>query len=280
VEKSWRPNIEKLKEVGLSIDDISCIISNGPATFQSYFVPKVDFLLRAVGSAENLSLVLKRCPTVLCNSLENVLVPNLSVLEKECPHCQVVKLIKLLPRILSFRPEALKMKLKRAEKLGIARSSPMFIYALIIVCCLKEHIINARLDNLKRLGFSQDEVTSLVNRSPNALKITEELMGRKLEFLIKEMGFDKLFVITNPVFLTLSLDKRLIPRNLVKKLLELKGLSGAKGSFTTYVIPNEKQFIKRIVLPYEQAIPGLHRAYINACSGKSSAREWFQNISN
>jgi mTERF len=174
VEKSWRPNIEKLKEVGLSIDDVSCIISNGPSTFQCYFVLKVNFLLWALDSAENLSVVLKRCPVVLRNSLENVMVFNLSVLERECglSHCHVVQLIKLLPRILSFRPEALKMKLERAEKLGIAHSSPMFIYALIVVCCLKEHIIDARLDNLKIIivrGLNTRCLDQVTNETTEAL---------------------------------------------------------------------------------------------------------------
>jgi mTERF domain-containing protein len=61
------------------------------------------------------------------------------------------------------------------------------------------------------------------------LQISEEMVGRKMEFLIKEAGCDKLHLVRNKVLLTLSLEKRLIPpRSLVRKLLESKGLPVAK----------------------------------------------------
>jgi mTERF domain-containing protein len=61
------------------------------------------------------------------------------------------------------------------------------------------------------------------------LQISEEMVGRKMEFLIKEAGCDKLHLVRNTVLLTLSLEKRLIPpRSLVRKLLESKGLPVAK----------------------------------------------------
>ena len=80
--------------------------------------------------------------------------------------------------------------------------------------------------------------------------------------------------------LTLSLEKRLIPRSLVLKLLESKGLPVAKRGFLVFARQSEKKFLEKIVLSYEHTIPGLHRAYTDAVSCKTSAMEWFKNISN
>ncbi|XP_078182290.1 transcription termination factor MTERF8, chloroplastic-like [Carex rostrata] len=282
VEKIWRPNVAKLQEVGISIEVISFIVSRSPGVFQSNFAPKVDFWIRVLSSVENLSLVLKRFPQLLMSSLEKVIVPNLSFLEEQCglSLCQIAQLIKNQPRLMSSRAETLKMYAKRADELGIARSSQMFVYALVVVSSVNQSIIDARLHNLKSLGFSQDEVTSLVCSNPSILQKTEENIGSKVQFLIKEAGCDKLHVIRNTALLTLSLEKRLIPRSLVRKLLEKKGLPEGKRGLYSFAQPNEKQFLEKIVLPYEQTIPGLHRAYIDSVSGKTSAKEWFASISN
>ncbi|XP_078150278.1 transcription termination factor MTERF8, chloroplastic-like [Carex rostrata] len=282
VEKNWRPNVAKLQEVGISIEDISCIISHSPKAFQLNFVSKVDFWRRVLGSVENLTLVLKRNASLLQSNLEKAIVPNLSFLEEQCglSVCQIAQLIKCRPRIIISSTEVLKMKAKRAEELGVSHSSQMFVYALVVACCLNQRIIDARLTNLKNLGFSQDEVTTFVSKNPMVLTIAEEMMRSKIQFMIKDAGCDKLHVVRNPFVLTLSLEKRLIPRSLVLKLLESKGLRVAKRGFPFFARLTEKKFLEKIVLSFEHTIPGLHRAYIDACSGKTSAKEWFKNISN
>ncbi|XP_078150279.1 transcription termination factor MTEF18, mitochondrial-like [Carex rostrata] len=281
VEKNWRPNVAKLQEVGISIEDISCIISHSPKAFQSNFVSKVDFWKRVLGSVENLTLVLKRSATLLQSNLEKAIVPNLSFLEEQCglSVCQIAQLIKCQPRFIMSSTEVLNMRAKRAEELGVSRSSQMFVYALLVVG-LNQRIIDARLTNLKSLGFSQDEVTTLVSKSPMVLTITEEMIRSKIQFIIKDAGCDKLHVVRNPSVLSLSLEKRLIPRSLVLKLLKSKGLPVAKRGFLFLARQTEKNFLEKIVLSYEHTIPGLHRAYTDAVSGKTSAKEWFKNISN
>lgn len=85
-----------------------------------------------------------------------------------------------------------------------------------------------------------------------------------MEFLIKEAGCDKIYVVQNPYMLMYSLENRLIPRTVVRKLLRSKGLEAANRSFVSVVQSTEKKFLEQYVLPYEHAIPGLHRAYADA----------------
>ncbi|XP_078150282.1 transcription termination factor MTEF1, chloroplastic-like isoform X2 [Carex rostrata] len=157
VEKIWRPNVAKLQEVGISIEDISCMVSHSPLAFKSNFVSKVDFWKRVLGSVENLTLVLKRNAALLQSNLEKAIVPNLSFLEEQCglSVCQIAQLIKYQPRFINSSTETLKMKAKRAEELGVSRSSQTFVYALVVVSSLNQHIIDARLTNLKSLAFSK-----------------------------------------------------------------------------------------------------------------------------
>jgi mTERF domain-containing protein, mitochondrial len=269
VENSWRPAVAKLQEIGLSIEDISSIISDNPSMFRLNIVPKLDFWKQYLCSVKNPYAFLRNSPAMFRSNLEKVVMPNLSFLQEECGLSvrQILQLTISSPRWISSNPETLKMTAKRADQLGVRRSSPMFVYALITVGSLNRCTVDARLNNLRRLGFSQEEVNSIVSKLPVVLRIPEELIGRKLEFLVKEAGSDKPYLLSNVSLFTYSLEKRLIPRNQVRKLLKLKGLPVANFKFATFINPTEQRFLKKFILPYEPAIPGLHQAYTDACAG-------------
>jgi mTERF domain-containing protein len=175
--------------------------------------------------------------------------------------------------------ETLKLNAKRAEELGIERSSGMFLRALITVCGFNQHTIEARQLYLKSLGLSQEEVALMIGKTPSLLTMKEELIGRKMEFLMKEAGCGKIEVVHSPVLLTLSLEKRLIPRNLVQKLLKSKEFPVVDQAFISFTTLSEKQFVKKFVLPYERDFPGFLQAYIDVCAGKVAGTEWFKSIS-
>ncbi|XP_078150418.1 transcription termination factor MTEF18, mitochondrial-like [Carex rostrata] len=280
VEKNWRPNIAKLQEVGFSMEDISGIISVNPDLFGFNFVSKIDFWMEVLGSVENLSVVLKVWRGgLIARSLEKVIMPNLSFLQENCGLStrQIVRVIKSSPKLLTSKPEFVKRVPERVEELGIARSSGSFCSALIAVSCMSERTIDAKLNNLRNIGFSQEEVTLLISKAPLLLKISEKSMGRKMEFLMKEAGCDKLHVIRNPFLFNCGLENRLIPRNLVRKLLMSKGLPVANLKFASFARPSDENFVEKFILPNEHAIPGLHRAYADASAGKIEGVEFFNN---
>jgi mTERF domain-containing protein, mitochondrial len=272
VENIWRPNITKLREVGYSIEDISGIICRRPSLFRYRFGAKLDFWMQTVGTVE---FALKSETSLLCSSLKNVLIPNLSFLKEQCGSSprQILRLIKSNPRLVSCRPDVLQRQTQRAEELGVARTSGAFIYALIVVSYLNQATIDARLNNLKSLGFSQEEVTTIVSKLPLVLSQSEEMMSRRIEFLINVIGCDKFYLVQNPSLLTYSLDMRLIPRNVVRKLLKSKRIPAADRNLASFMKPTEKQFLARFVLPFEHAIPGLHQAYADASASKTAAQE-------
>ncbi|XP_078150356.1 uncharacterized protein LOC144545677 [Carex rostrata] len=131
VEKNMRPNLAKLREIGLSTEGISDFISRYPRMWAFNFVAKIDFWMQALGSAEIVSVILKKGGSILGSNLEKVIVPNLSFLQEECciiPN-QIGRLIKLNSRLITMKLETLKLDAKRVEELGIERSSGMFVRA-------------------------------------------------------------------------------------------------------------------------------------------------------
>jgi mTERF domain-containing protein, mitochondrial len=280
VEKSLTPNVAKLQDIGLSIEDISGIISRSPELFCFNIVPKIDFWMEALGSVKFVSVILKAGASVLRNNLEKVVRPNLSFLQEKfgLSPCQIVRLVTCAPRLMSCNPETLKIRAKKAEDLGAACSQGTLTYALFIAN-VNEHIIDARLNYLTSVGFSREDVNCMICRAPFVLRIAEELIGRKVQFLINEARCDRLHIVQNPALLTYSLEKRLIPRNLIWKLLKSKELPAANIQFVSFLVSSENNFVKKYVVPFEHAIPGLHQSYLDACAGKTVATECFKNNS-
>jgi mTERF domain-containing protein, mitochondrial len=281
VEKNLRPNITKLRELGFSIKDISGMIRRYPRILTSNIVVKLDSWLEALGSVEYLSVVLKRAPDVLESSFENVVMPNLSYIKEQhgLSVRQIVRLISLCPRLVKSRIEFFKMKVEEAEELGIKNSSGGFVSSVLVVCNVTRSTRDARINNLRNLGFSHEEVALLISKFPYLLTKSEESIGRTMEFLIKEAGCEKNHVIRNPCLLALSLEKRLIPRNIVRKLLMSKGLPVGQRAFVTFANETETRFVEKYILPYEHAISGLQQAYADAAAGNIGEIELLKGIS-
>ncbi|XP_078169196.1 uncharacterized protein LOC144563581 [Carex rostrata] len=168
------------------------------------------------------------------------------------------------PRRITSKPEVFKMYVKRAKELGISHPSNTFVYALIVVGGLNQSTVDARLCHLKSLGLSHEEVTLLITTCPNVLQKNREEYKPK----------DGVPVETNG----LCLEKRLIPRGLVRKLLKSRGIPAANNVFASFMVLNEKRFLEKYVLPYEGTVPGLQQAYIDACAGKTAATEQFNYL--
>ncbi|XP_078150548.1 uncharacterized protein LOC144545856 [Carex rostrata] len=277
VEKCLKPRMAELHEIDFSPSHISLLFSIHPRSFQSTKLQQqIQFWMPIVGSVDKLLHLFKRnffLPTV---NLETSVIPNLLFLQQQCSLSvrQIVLLISSAPRLITSSRESLARNVRRAEELGVPRSSGLFMRALIVVSSLKESTIDARLLYWRSLGFSSEELNSIICKTPQVLGYSENLIGCKMEFLINEAACDKLHVFQDPVLLMYSLEKRLIPRVLIRKLLESKGFP--VKALASCMKLNEVQFVEKFVLPYEHAIPGLHQAYRDACSGNISGLKLLQ----
>ncbi|XP_078150586.1 uncharacterized protein LOC144545889 [Carex rostrata] len=271
VEKCFKPRMAELQEIGFSPSHISFLFSINPGLFHyTKLQQQIQFWMPIVGSVDKLLHIIKRNLFILTVNLETSVIPNLLFLQQQCSLSvrQIVLLISSAPRLITSSRESLACNVRRAEELGVPRLSGMFVHALKVVSCFKESTIDARLLYWRSLGFSSEELNSIICKTPQVLSHSENSIGCKMEFLINEAVCDKLHVVQNPVLLMLSLEKRLRPRILVRKLLESKGFP--VKIHKSFMIYSEVRFVKKFVLPYEHAIPGLHQAYRDACSGDVS----------
>ena len=138
-------------------------------------------------------------------------------------------------------------------------TSRMFRHAVATISRNSKDRVAAKLEFYKGiLGVSESEVSTAVSKMPNILRFSDEIILRKIKLLVSEAAMEPRYIVERPVLLALSLEKRLLPRHYVIKVLQEKGLLDTFKS----------KFIDR----HKDSVPGLADTYAAARAGIMPSR--------
>ncbi|KAI4978628.1 hypothetical protein ZWY2020_015381 [Hordeum vulgare] len=285
VERTLARNVDELTGLGLSRSQIARLISltSGARRFRCRsIVSRLHYYLPLFGSSENLLRALNRNFYLISADIERTVKPKVALLH-ECGlgACDIVKLCRSAPRMLSTSLERTRAMVECAQGLGVPRGSAMFKHVLDAVSFISEDKIAAKVDYLKKtFRWSDAEVGMALSRSPMMLRRSKDALRSKSEFLISEVGLEPEYIAHRPAMLNYSLDVRLRPRYYVVKFLRANGLLDRDRDYYSVFCLVEKVFVQRYVCPYKEAAPHLAQDYAAACSGELPANFKFTRAKN
>ena len=104
---------------------------------------------------------------------------------------------------------------------------------------------------------------------PAILGFSDKILLRKIKFLVNEAAMEPWYIVERPVLFAMSLEKRLVPRHYVTKVLQEKGLMNSNMSFSSLAAIGEDQALKSkfIDCRHMDSVPGLADAYAAARAG-------------
>ncbi|VAI53491.1 unnamed protein product [Triticum turgidum subsp. durum] len=224
VERTLSPIVAGLTGLSLPHSEIARLLS---LSFRcKSVVSKVHYYLRLFGSSDKFLQAFKRNNRLLSHSLERVVKANVALLQ-ECTlgACDIAKVCTTVPRMLTASAEQIQAAAAFAEGLGVPRGSVMFRKILLYVELLGEDKIAAKVKYLKStLGWSDAEDPSVLRRSKNMLQ-------RRSEFLLSELGLEPAYIAHRSAMLTYSLEGRLRPCYYVVKFQKENGLLAHSHSY-------------------------------------------------
>jgi mTERF domain-containing protein len=232
-------------------------------------VPRLEFFISFCGSFERFVVLIKHHISVIWADLERVIKPNIALL-RQCGLSvgDIVKLFSLQARVFLCKAEHLKELVLRADEFGVPRSSRMFIHVVSVVSKITKEKVAARLEFLKStLGCHETEIATAVSKVPTILGISEQCLHRKIQFLVDEVGLEPQYICQRSRLLGHSLEKRLVPRHCVIKVLRSKGLLNSNMSFYSFAQLGEETFKLRYVDRHKDSVPGLLDAYATDRTG-------------
>uniref|UniRef100_A0A804M6F8 Uncharacterized protein n=1 Tax=Zea mays TaxID=4577 RepID=A0A804M6F8_MAIZE len=164
----------------------------------------------------------------------------------------------------------------RPDPFGLRPHFGLFGQVVSVVACLSQEKVAAKLELFKRtIGYSGFEVFTAVSKAPAILKFSAEILLRKIGFLVIEAALEPRYIVQRPVLLTYSLEKRLVPRHCVMKVLWEKGLLNSNSNFFTVIKLGEETFRSKFIDCHKDSVPGLAYSYATTRAGIVPSRVYY-----
>jgi mTERF domain-containing protein len=261
------PRFAELTEIGLSPSQIVDILSmRRTGSLRGNLL----FWIQTLGTYDKLLPLAKSNCDLLSTSLEKVIKPNLNTL-RECgvSASDIAGGSMYSSRLFTVKHQVLMGAIARVEELGVERGSGVFPRALAALSFLSKDILDGKIQLLRKLGFSQDELVMILKKAPQVLALSEKKIQRAVEFLMRDVSLQAPYIARRPTLIMYSLEKRLMPRHSLLEVLRHKGLLGVERDYYTIAVMTEKKFVHKFVDPYKSSFPGLADDYASACLGKA-----------
>ncbi|XP_034591657.1 transcription termination factor MTEF18, mitochondrial-like [Setaria viridis] len=271
VENTLAPHVTELSNLGLSRKQIARLVPLARTAFHCSTVGlNLCFWLSVIGSLERVLTVLRRNCNILRSDIEKVIKPNMALLQQYGIHVGNFSIPNsFLPVVMTRAPEHVQVAMARINKFGFRQNSGMFARALEVFATHSQEKIDEKIRTLEMLSWSLDDVLMTVRKMQYLLNMSKERVRRNLEFLARDVGLEVPYIAQRPVLVMYSLERRLVPRHHLIKILNAKGLLSDKFDLYSTFALSEKKFLDRFIHPYEHMVPGLAGAYTSSCAGKA-----------
>ncbi|KAL9236131.1 hypothetical protein vseg_010835 [Gypsophila vaccaria] len=286
VDKTLNPKLRFLQDQGFSQSEIIRLVSLNPQAFmvgvESVILPTFQILTQLFGGCKPNDC---RVITIVTKSkrsfgaIRYYLLPNVDLLRSYGIPIEVIrKRVVQFPACYVRKPEVFKDVMVKVEnKLGISRYSPGFLYGIQLLTRLSEETLESKCRLFKRFGWTQSELETFIVKNSCCFSLSEALITKKLDFLMKELQYKPHQLTSNVNLITCSLEKRVVPRHKVLLILKEKSLLKKNPSFESAVGLSEPRFLVKFVIPFKE----VHRIYAKhmGCSLKMLTQESAISIS-
>ncbi|KAF2322029.1 hypothetical protein GH714_005812 [Hevea brasiliensis] len=158
---------------------------------------------------------------------------------------------------------------KKVMKLGFDPSKVTFVEAVRVFYTMTHKTWEHKMEVYRRWGLSEDEIWLIFRKHPTCLARSEKKIMGTMDFLVCKMGWQPSAVARVPIVLCCSLERRILPRCSVVRVLLLKGLIKGDIHFSSVLMPSEKRFLELYVIKYQEQVPQL----LDLFQGKTSLTE-------
>ncbi|KAG6495821.1 hypothetical protein ZIOFF_043649 [Zingiber officinale] len=265
VEKTLAPKFQAFEDLGLSPSDIIHFVRSNPSTIQMKLErirSKIEFWQGLLSSKDALVKLIKRTRGILTLSIEKRIQPNLELLQ-ECgvDGQKLAFILRNRPKIVAQNADYLKSLISRVEDLGVPRTSGMFHCTLSALFTVSREKFKMQMEFFRRFGWSEDDFVVAFQKCPTFLQGSWTTLQRKMEFLINEAGYASSYIATRPVILTLSLERRMIPRHRILATLKSRGHCERNYKEIAYMLDSEARFLEKYIILYKDRYPALTKLY-------------------
>ncbi|KAK7333717.1 hypothetical protein VNO80_30494 [Phaseolus coccineus] len=265
-ENNLLPKLKFFRSIGVSDTDLPKILIRGrhilSRSLEKCLIPRYEILRSALLDDEEVVRSLKTSSFGFSFSdTKKNLVPNIEVLRKCGVPQASISYLMIHAGTLAYREHSKFVEVvNTAKEIGFNPLRVNFIVA-IEVLSKRKAVWESRFEIYERWGWDREMALRVIRKFPAVIKLSEETFTKKMNFLVKEMGCPSEAIAEYPVVVAYNLEKRIIPRFSVIKILKSKGLLENSFPFGSFICINENTFLEKFVVNFQKDLPIVRDVY-------------------
>lgn len=261
------PKFEFLSSIGLSDSEITKLLTARPKSLgrslKNHLEPTFKLLQDLLQSNDRTLIAIKRCAWVLDWDFHLYMVPNMKYLrDVGVPGSKMLYVLTYQPRDFLVSNEQFKKVVEEILEMGFDPLKTNFMLAIHALRSMSKPTWEKKIEAYEKWGWSKDEIMAAFRTDPWCMMKSEEKIDKVMDFLVNKMGFETSIIAKNSILLSLSMEKRIIPRCSVYQYMLDNGSMKHKKSFcfSWWLKCSESIFIDRLKR-YEKEAPGVLKSY-------------------
>ncbi|XP_004296222.1 PREDICTED: uncharacterized protein LOC101304373 [Fragaria vesca subsp. vesca] len=265
-QKTLLPKLEFLSSIGMSRLDLVKTVSLSNMllhrSLKNNSIPCYTYLKKLVISDAKVVFIIKHHSWFFWQMPAVDVTANIRLgTDLGMPSNCIAYLLKSHTRIVTKKHEEFSQIVSNVKGMGFGPRKILFVQAMGALS-VKQTAWRVKEQVYKRWGWSESDIRSAFRMLPLCMLVSEEKIMGVMEFLVNTMGWKSGEVAEYPYVLSYSLEKRIIPRCSVIRVLLLKGLIEEMAlTLASVSTCPEEYFLSRFVTRYLDRVPQLLNVY-------------------
>ncbi|KAG9132769.1 hypothetical protein Leryth_014045 [Lithospermum erythrorhizon] len=177
VVKTLKPKIKIFQDLSISHSDIAFIVCQNTWVLldigKNRIFTSLLVLKNILGSVDAVVKLLKTSAWFIKHDLKKNMLPNIQFLLSCGIHLdQLNNHIFNFPRLLLHKPDKLRKFVVNVDEMKFNRKSKLYLYAITCVASMNEVTWKEKLELVRSLGFTQDQIFQMFQRAPAAFAVS------------------------------------------------------------------------------------------------------------
>ncbi|CAJ1964356.1 unnamed protein product [Sphenostylis stenocarpa] len=265
-ENTLLPKLKFFRSIGVSDTDMpKILIASRLMLFRSLekcLIPRYEILRSVLRDDGEVVRALKNAPFgFIYSGITKHMVPNVVVL-RQCGVPQAsISYLMMYAGTLAYRDHSKFVEaVNTAKEFGFNPLRTNFIVAIGMLVTKSKEVWESRFEIYQRCGWNREMALRAFRKFPSLMNFSEATFTGKMSFLVKDMGWPPAAIAEYPQVVAYNLEKRIIPRFSVIKILKSKGLL-QNMHLSSIICTTEEKFLKKFVINFQKALPLLPDVY-------------------
>ncbi|XP_058727915.1 uncharacterized protein LOC131599645 [Vicia villosa] len=255
------PKFQFLLSKGASNSDIVNLVSKNPKvlspSLKNHIVPTYELIYRFLQSDKDVIASAIRNPDLLS---EQFVRRNMAMLiENGVSDSNIARMLQIRGQI--FRTRDMLKFVEEVKNLGFNSSKTIFSIALVAKISVSKNLWEEKVEVFKKWGWSDEDALEAFRKKPYCMLASVDKINVVMSFCVNQLGWDAMVIAKTPYILSLSLEKRIIPRAAVVQFLLDKGLRNKSASLTCPFVVSEKMFLYMFIKRFRKESSYLLKLY-------------------